>query len=86
MSRTILVSAVCLLLVLPAWPQARAPQPPPAEPEANHANDALMKAIDDVQWRQKLGDIAEITKVRLTGPPAAREPNPTAQGAGNPLI
>jgi len=86
MSRTILVSAVCLLLVLPAWPQARPAGPPPGEPEPNHANDALMKAIDDVQWRQKLGDIAEITKVRLTGPPAAREPNPTAQGAGNPLI
>lgn len=69
-----------------AWPQGRAPQPPPGEPEPNHANDVLLKAIDDVQWRQKLGDIAEITKVRLTGPPAAREPNPTAQGAGNPLI
>ncbi len=45
-----------------------------------------MKAIDDVAWHQKLGDIAEITKVRLTGPPRRREPNPTAQGAGNPLI
>ncbi|MCX6615297.1 MAG: prolyl oligopeptidase family serine peptidase [Acidobacteria bacterium] len=86
MSRPILVLAICLLLVLPAWPQARVPQPPPAEPEPNHANDVLLKTIDDVQWRQKLGDIAEITKVRLTGPPPAREPNPTAQGAGNPLI
>jgi dipeptidyl aminopeptidase/acylaminoacyl peptidase len=86
MSRAILVLAVCLLLVLPAWPQARPAGPPPGEPEPNHANDVLLKAIDDVQWRQKLGDIAEITKVRLTGPPAAREPNPTAQGAGNALI
>ena len=86
MARLILALLVCLLLVHPAWPQARPAGPPPGEPEPNHANDALLKAIDDVQWRQKLGDIAEITKVRLTGPPAAREPNPTAQGAGNPLI
>jgi dipeptidyl aminopeptidase/acylaminoacyl peptidase len=87
MARLILALTLCLLFVSTAWPQARAPQPPPpGEPEPNHANDVLLKAIDDVQWRQKLGDIAEITKVRLTGPPAAREPNPTAQGAGNPLI
>ena len=86
MARLILALTLCLLFVSTAWPQARPAGPPPGEPEPNHANDVLLKAIDDVQWRQKLGDIAEITKVRLTGPPPAREPNPTAQGAGNPLI
>jgi dipeptidyl aminopeptidase/acylaminoacyl peptidase len=46
----------------------------------------LLKAIDDVAWHFKLGDIAEIDKVRYTSLPPRREPNPTAQGAGNPLI
>lgn len=37
-------------------------------------------------WHLKLTDIAEVDKVTYTGPPPRREPNPTAQGAGNPLI
>ncbi len=48
--------------------------------------DQLRKAIDDVAWYHKLGDIADIDKVRYTSLPPRREPNPTAQGAGNPLI
>jgi len=48
--------------------------------------DQLRKAIDDAAWHWKLGDIAEIDKVRYTSLPPRREPNPTAQGAGNPLI
>ena len=45
-----------------------------------------MKAIDDVAWHSKLGDIAEVDKVAITGPPLAKEASPTGQGAGNPLI
>lgn len=37
-------------------------------------------------WYQKLGDIAEIDKVRYTSLPPARIPNRTAPGAGNPVI
>lgn len=51
-----------------------------------HTFDALAKAIDDVMWHQKVGDIAEINKASFTGPPLRYQPNPTAQGAGNPLI
>ena len=50
-----------------------------------HTFSQLAKAIDDVMWHVKLGDIAEIDKVRFTGPPPRYQPNPTAQGAGNPL-
>ena len=50
-----------------------------------HTYNRLAKAIDDVMWHVKLGDIAEIDKVRFTGPPPRYQPNPTAQGAGNPL-
>lgn len=48
--------------------------------------DVLNKAIDDVAWPQKVGDIAEVDRVTFTGPPPHYEPNPTAQGAGNPVI
>ncbi len=51
-----------------------------------HTYDVLLKAIDDVLWRLQLADVAEIDKVTFTGPPPRYQPNPTAQGAGNPLI
>ncbi len=51
-----------------------------------HTLDVLQKAVDDVLWYQRLGEIADIQKVRLTGPPPRVEPNPTAQGAGNPVV
>ena len=50
------------------------------------ANDALAKQIDDLLWYQRVGDIAAIDKVTYTGPPPRVIPNPTGQGAGNPLI
>jgi dipeptidyl aminopeptidase/acylaminoacyl peptidase len=53
---------------------------------SRHTYDRVMKAIDDLMWYVKLGEIAEVDKVRFTGPPLRYQPNPTAQGAGNPLI
>lgn len=50
-----------------------------------HALDVLQKSVDDVLWHQVIGDVAWVDKVRHVGPPKAKEPNPTAQGAGNPL-
>ncbi len=51
----------------------------------NHRLDVLEKAVDDVSWYNKVGDVAFIDKVYIYGPPLAREKNPTAQGAGNPV-
>jgi dipeptidyl aminopeptidase/acylaminoacyl peptidase len=50
-----------------------------------HSFNQLEKHIDDVLWYHRVGDIALIDKVRLTGPPPWKEENPTAQGAGNPV-
>jgi dipeptidyl aminopeptidase/acylaminoacyl peptidase len=50
----------------------------------SHRLDVLEKKIDDVYWYDKIGDIAHIDKVYMTGPPLWKEANPTAQGAGNP--
>ncbi|MBN1560915.1 prolyl oligopeptidase family serine peptidase [candidate division KSB1 bacterium] len=53
--------------------------------DMEHRLDELEKAIDDLMWYQRLGDVASVDKVYLTGPPLAREENPTALGAGNPV-
>jgi len=39
--------------------------------ERKHAFDVLEKRIDDIMWHEKVGDVAFIDKVRLTGPPRA---------------
>lgn len=53
--------------------------------ELGHRFDVIEKKIDDVHWYNKVGDIAFIDKVYFTGPPLAKEKNPTGQGAGNPV-
>lgn len=52
-----------------------------------HSFDALQKQIDDVLWYDKIGDIAYVDKVQLTGPPVADRTvkNKTEQGYGNPV-
>ncbi len=52
-----------------------------------HRLDVLEKKIDDLLWYEKVGDVADIDKVYIYGPPLRpeQEPNPTAQGAGNPV-
>ena len=51
----------------------------------NHRLDVLEKSIDDILWYERVGDVAFIDKIYTTGPPPAKESNPTGQGAGNPL-
>lgn len=51
----------------------------------DHRLDVLEKNIDDLLWYERVGDVAYIDKVYITGPPPAKESNPTGQGAGNPL-
>jgi len=50
-----------------------------------HQIDVLQRQVDDLMFFHRLGDIADIDIVRLTGPALRYEPNPTAQGAGNPF-
>lgn len=51
-----------------------------------HVLHKLQKSIDDVLWFPRVGDVALIDKIRVTGPPPNKIPNPTAQGAGNPVV
>jgi len=50
----------------------------------HHRIDVLEKNIDDLMWFQRLGDVAYIDKLYMTGPPLWKEENKNAQGAGNP--
>lgn len=53
--------------------------------ELEHRLDVLEKMADDILWFQRVGDVAFIDKVYMTGPPLVKEKNPTALGAGNPV-
>ena len=53
--------------------------------DLNHRLDRIEKSIDDLMWYNRVGDVAYIDKVFMTGPPLAREENPTGPGAGNPV-
>ncbi|PKL82648.1 MAG: S9 family peptidase [Ignavibacteriae bacterium HGW-Ignavibacteriae-3] len=53
--------------------------------ELDHRLDQISKAVDDIQWYNKVGDVANIEKVFIVGPPPAKIPNPTAMGANNPV-
>jgi dipeptidyl aminopeptidase/acylaminoacyl peptidase len=51
----------------------------------DHRMDQLQKAVDDVQWYNKVGDIAAIDKIFIAGPPPAKVKDSTARGAWNPV-
>ena len=51
----------------------------------DHRLDVLEKKVDDVSWFTRLADDIVVQKVRHTGPPPRNNPNPTGQGAGNPI-
>jgi dipeptidyl aminopeptidase/acylaminoacyl peptidase len=84
-----------LLLAPAAEPQQRKAEAPadpdrpplhsPDEP-LRHADEALAKSTDDLMLFHRLEDLAEVDKVRYTGPPPRVIKNPTAQGAGNPIV
>jgi dipeptidyl aminopeptidase/acylaminoacyl peptidase len=62
------------------------PAAAPAEDQPDHRWDQVLKAIDDLAWFSRLGDIAEVDKVTYTSLPRHRVANPTAPGARNPLV
>jgi dipeptidyl aminopeptidase/acylaminoacyl peptidase len=49
--------------------------------------DQVRKAVDDIYWYNRIGDVAFIDKVYITGPPVNQETveNPTAMGVRNPV-
>src|SRR5262245_14975379 len=76
----------------PRQPAAKAPPDPAQERLAalaesvRLAEEQLAKKIDEQVLFRRLEDLAEVDKVRYTGPPPRVIKNPTAQGAGNPVV
>jgi dipeptidyl aminopeptidase/acylaminoacyl peptidase len=69
------------------------PAPEPAkqpmqklEESLKFAEESLKKSADELMLFHRLEDIAEVDKSRYTGPPPRVIKNPTAQGAGNPVV
>jgi len=56
------------------------------EEQLDFTESTLRKDIDDLMWHSRLGDIAIVDKVRYTSAPPRVVPNPTGQGATNPVI
>ncbi|HLK19038.1 MAG TPA: alpha/beta fold hydrolase [Bryobacteraceae bacterium] len=79
-----------LCLLAPLYSQdAPAPVPRPAAapaPAPETHSDEVLKAVDDLIWQTKLGDIADVDKVEYTSLPPHHVTNPNAPGATNPLI
>ena len=50
-----------------------------------HRLDVLQKNIDDVLWFERVGDVAFIDKVFMTGPPKWKETDTTDPAFGNPV-
>ncbi len=94
--RAFLLSIISVLLIKPAGVAQQRPAAPPADPmqerlraieeSLGFLQQALSKDIDDLMWIRALDDVAVVDKVRYTGPPPRVIPNPTGQGAGNPVI
>ena len=50
-----------------------------------HRLDQVSRQVDDLMIFQRITDVAEVDIAWITGPPLRHQPNPTAQGAGNPF-
>lgn len=54
--------------------------------ELEHRLDVLQKKIDDIIWYDRVGDIAYIDKIYITGPPSEKNfKNKTSMGVKNPI-
>jgi dipeptidyl aminopeptidase/acylaminoacyl peptidase len=90
-------SGICLVVLFLLASTTFAQTPPvdsPATSRALERHDESMdrafddidRDVDDVVWYFRLGDVAEIDKVRIATSKPIRMKNATGQGAGNPLI
>jgi dipeptidyl aminopeptidase/acylaminoacyl peptidase len=75
----------CVLLALVAAPPIARSQPEPSDlqkkvdalqqqvEDQRYTTDQILKRLDDVLWFDRVGDVADLDKVYLTGPPNPKE-------------
>jgi len=66
--------------------ESRTHQPAATEESIRFLEAVLARQFDEQMIFHRLEDIAEVDKIKYTGPPARVNKNPTGQGAGNPVI
>lgn len=81
----VLALGLCLTAPLSSQ-QADRPSPPLSQQAAARRFEGVSKAVDDVYWYMKVGDLAQIDKITIAASKPIRMSNPTGQGAGNPLL
>lgn len=86
------ITAFVLLSLIAVTPLAAQQAKDPTEERLNKLAEGLefqidqvRKSVDDTLWFDRVGDVAFVEKVRIFGPPLAKEKNPTGIGAGNPF-
>jgi dipeptidyl aminopeptidase/acylaminoacyl peptidase len=94
--KPLLLTVVWLGFLVPSLCAQQRPPTPSADPvqerlraleeTLGYLEQRLSKHIDDLMWIRELDDVAQVDKVRYTGPPPRVNPNPTGQGAGYPVI
>jgi len=88
----LVLTSMSLLAQEPARPPAAGAAPAPAaqprapEPASSQELEQVAKMADDLMWFERLSDIADVDKIEITSSKPIRMKNPTAKGAGNPLI
>jgi dipeptidyl aminopeptidase/acylaminoacyl peptidase len=99
MSRKVCAGVVVVLLSI-GWLAVGAADPPARERDADpvpqrlhnleeslrFAEESLERRIEEPLLFHRLEDLADVDRVRYTGPPPRVIPNATGQGAGNPVI
>jgi dipeptidyl aminopeptidase/acylaminoacyl peptidase len=95
LSTRITIIAVALLVASAAWPQPQPAESPSGAIQKRLGNleeslglleENIVRNQDDLLLFRRLDDLAEVDKVRYTGPPPRVIKNPTAPGAGNHVI
>lgn len=81
----LLVMTCCAAMAPLAAAEGVSKYPAPQVPEYKHDFDILKRKLEVLSMYQRLGDLAVIQEINITSVPP-RESNPTALGAGNPLI
>ena len=77
---------ICVVFIYPVYAQVDETESLEKKLEnLQHRFNKLEKQQEDLLWYQKVGDVAIIDKVYITGPPNPHYDNPTAMGVNNPV-